>query len=57
MGFLLGLPRMALGLVFWFLIWIFTRPGGWLFGCIAVVLAVKMVPPQFWEYFQSPPSP
>ena len=42
-----GLPRMAVNFVVWFLIWMFTRPGGWLFGCIAIVLAVKAVPQLF----------
>lgn len=45
--FLLTLPRMALRFVMWFLLWLFTRPGGWLFACIAAVLLVKSIPPEF----------
>lgn len=45
--FLLTLPRMALRIGVWFLIWLFTRPGGWLFACIAAVLIVKIIPPEF----------
>ncbi len=48
MFFLMGLPRMALNFMIWFLIWMFTRPGGWLFACIAVVLLVKIFPPELW---------
>ena len=48
MVFLLSLPRMAVNFVFVFLIWMFTRPGGWFFACIAVVLLVKALPAEIW---------
>ena len=48
MVFLLGLPRMAVNFVFLFLVWMFTRPGGWLFACIAAVLIVKVLPAELW---------
>lgn len=55
MFFLLGLPRMAVNFLIWFLIWMFTRPGGWLFGCVAIVLLVKVLPPELWQMTHSAP--
>ena len=46
------LPRVGLQFLVMFLVWMFTRPGGWFFACVAIVLGIKVMPPELLALLQ-----